>query len=74
MGTLNDIVSVTITNEASTVQQAGFGVPLILSHSAGWVERVREYSSLTEVQVDFVSTRCSARTRGLRSSSSAEPR
>lgn len=56
MGTLNDIVSVTITNEASTVQQAGFGVPLILSHSAAWVERVREYSSLTEVQVDFAAS------------------
>jgi hypothetical protein len=53
MATLNDIVQVTITSEVSAVQQAGFGVPLILSHSAAWVERVREYASLAAVQVDF---------------------
>jgi len=53
MGTLSDVVQVTITSEVSAVQQAGFGVPLILSHSAAWVERVREYSSIAEVQADF---------------------
>lgn len=56
MGTLNDVVSVSITSVASKVTQAGFGVPLILSHSAAWVERVREYSSLTGVQADFATT------------------
>lgn len=56
MGTLNDVVSVAITSVASKVTQAGFGVPLILSHSAAWVERVREYTSLTGVQTDFATT------------------
>lgn len=56
MGTLNDVVSVAITSVASKVTQAGFGVPLILSHSAAWVERVREYATLTAVQTDFATT------------------
>lgn len=56
MGTLNDIVQVTITSLASKVTQAGFGVPLILSCSAAWVERVREYSTLAAVQADFAIT------------------
>lgn len=56
MSNLNDIVSVSITSEVSSVQQQGFGVPLILSYSAAWVERVREYSSLAAVQADFATT------------------
>lgn len=53
MATLADIVQVLITSVASRVTQVGFGVPLILSYSASWVERVREYTSLTAVQTDF---------------------
>lgn len=56
MATLNDIVQVLITSVASKVTQAGFGVPLILSYSAAWVERVREYTSLTGVQADFAAS------------------
>lgn len=56
MGTLTDVVQVSITSVASKVTQAGFGVPLILSHSAAWVERVREYSELTAVALDFATT------------------
>jgi len=51
-----DIVQITITSEASKVSQAGFGMPLILSASAAWVERVREYDSLTAVQADFAAS------------------
>lgn len=56
MATLSDIVQVLITSIASKVTQAGFGVPMILSYSAAWTERVREYSSLTAVQTDFATT------------------
>lgn len=56
MATLTDIVQVLITSIASKVTQAGFGVPMILSYSAAWTERVREYSSLTGVQTDFATT------------------
>lgn len=56
MAMLSDIVSVLITSVASKVTQAGFGVPMILSYTAAWVERVREYTSLTAVQADFATT------------------
>jgi hypothetical protein len=56
MGTLSDVVQLTITAEAAKATQAGFGMPLIVSHSAGWVERVREYSDLAAVAVDFATT------------------
>lgn len=56
MATLNDIVQVLITSVASKVTQAGFGVPMILSSSAAWTERVREYTTLTGVQADFATT------------------
>lgn len=53
---LTDIVQVSISTTALAVTQAGFGVPLILSHSATWVERVRFYADLTAVAVDFAAT------------------
>jgi len=56
MATLSDIVQVLITSVASKVTQAGFGVPMILSSSAAWTERVREYTTLTGVQADFATT------------------
>lgn len=56
MGTLSDVVQVAITSVASKVTQAGFGTPLILSYSAAWPERVREYSELTAVALDFATT------------------
>lgn len=56
MGVISDVVEVTITSEAAKVSQTGFGLPLIVSHSAAWAERVREYTSLTDVAVDFLAT------------------
>ncbi|MCC6178818.1 MAG: DUF3383 family protein [Phycisphaerales bacterium] len=56
MSAIPDIVQITITSEASKVSQAGFGLPLILSSTAAWVERVREYDSLAAVQADFATS------------------
>lgn len=56
MGVITDVVQLTITAEAAKVSQTGFGLPLIVSHSAAWAERTREYSSLADVAVDFATT------------------
>lgn len=53
---LSDIVTVSISVQSAGVTQAGFGVPLILSHTASWIERVRFYASLTGVATDFATT------------------
>lgn len=53
---LSDIITVNISLATAGVAQAGFGVPLILSHTAAWVERVRFYSSLAGVLTDFATT------------------
>lgn len=50
---LSDHVSLTITQDSVGVARAGFGVPLILSATAAWVERVRFYNSLSDVAADF---------------------
>lgn len=50
---LEDIVNVTITTDTVGVSQAGFGVPLILSGTAAWAERIRFYTSSAAVLVDF---------------------
>lgn len=50
---LNEHVSITITQDSVGVARAGFGVPLILSVNAAWTERVRSYGSLLEVADDF---------------------
>lgn len=56
MASVKDIIEVTVNTAAARVAQAGFGVPLILSHSATWTERTRVYESLAEVLVDFAAT------------------
>ena len=53
---LSEIVNITTTTEAAGVTQAGFGVPLILSANATFPERVRTYTSLTELANDGFST------------------
>lgn len=50
---LNDFVTISITKDTVGVSRAGFGVPLILSATAAWVERVRFYTSFAAVAVDF---------------------
>ncbi len=53
---LSDIVAVNISTLTAGVTQAGFGIPLILSHTATWVERTRTYSSAVSVSADFAVT------------------
>lgn len=51
---LSDIVSITISTESVLVEQAGFGVPLILANDCpgGFTERVRSYTSLAGLTGD----------------------
>ena len=50
---LSDIVNVVITTQNPGVTQAGFGIPLILSHTAAWAERTRTYNNIADVGADF---------------------
>jgi hypothetical protein len=52
---LSDIVNISITTQAATVQQAGFGIPMILAGDAGvlFTERAREYTDLSGLVADF---------------------
>lgn len=52
---LNDIVDVVITRQTQTVSEAGFGIPMILGTNLSFTQRVKEYSSLDEVALDFSS-------------------
>lgn len=56
MGTLTDYVTITITQNSVGVTRAGFGVPLILSATAAFAERIRFYTDLAGVAVDFAVT------------------
>ena len=53
---LSDIVSISITAATRTPARAGFGIPLITSFTATWAERVRTYSKLADVVVDFATS------------------
>lgn len=53
MSTLSEHVSLTITQDSVGIARAGFGIPLILSHTVSWNERVRFYGSLPDVADDF---------------------
>lgn len=56
MGLLNSNIVITITGTSRAVTQAGFGVPMIMSHTAAWVERIRFYTTIAAVAVDFATT------------------
>ncbi len=53
---LSDTVDISITQDSVGVQRAGFGVPMLLSGYAAFAERIRYYSSLSEVAADFATT------------------
>jgi hypothetical protein len=53
MTTIRQIVTVNITRDTTPVTQVGFGIPLFLGLGKGFTERVRFYTSTTEVAVDF---------------------
>lgn len=52
---LSDIVTIQISTQVARVERAGFGMPLVLAADApvGFTERVRLYSDMTGVEVDF---------------------
>lgn len=50
---LSDIATINVSTTGAGVTRAGYGVPMIVSHTAAWAERTRTYSSLTAVAVDF---------------------
>lgn len=50
---LNDIVNVVITRQTQQVTEAGFGIPLILGTNVNFTDRIRFYSSMDDVAVDF---------------------
>lgn len=50
---LIDHVTITISADSVGLARLGFGIPLIVSHSATWAERVRSYTSIAGVAVDF---------------------
>lgn len=50
---LDQIVNVTVVVQNPGITEAGFGVPLIVSHSASWVERTRTYTDIDGVGDDF---------------------
>lgn len=56
MGALSNHVNLVITADSVSVARAGFGIPLVLSATASFPERVRRYSSQAEVLVDFPTT------------------
>ena len=53
---LTDYVLVNITQTSVGLARAGFGVPLIISETATWLERVRLYGGIADVAADFPDT------------------
>lgn len=53
MSELAEHVTLTITANTVGIARAGFGVPMILSHSVTWTERTRSYGSLGDIAADF---------------------
>lgn len=53
---LIDHVTLAITQDSVGISRAGFGTPLLASHNASFAESTRIYTSLVDVQVDFVAT------------------
>ncbi len=51
---LDDIANISISTSGGGLSLPGFGTPLILGgYSKAWAERVRTYTSLTDLSVDF---------------------
>src|SRR5262245_54585804 len=52
-GAIGDHVLVQLTIDSVGLARQGFGVPMILSHNASFIDRVRYYTSITAVGDDF---------------------
>lgn len=53
---LSDVATVTIVAKNPGINAAGFGIPLLTSASAVWVERTRTYNDINDVVADFATT------------------
>lgn len=49
---LSDHVTLTITIQSVGIPRAGFGLPMVLSHNAGWSDRIRYYTSTSGAAQD----------------------
>lgn len=50
---LSDIVNVIITRQTPNITEAGFGIPMILGTNVAFLERIKYYSSIADVALDF---------------------
>lgn len=50
---LSDVATINVTSTGAGVTRPGYGVGNAVSHTAGWAERYRTYSSLAGVAADF---------------------
>ncbi len=53
MASLSSHITVTVTANSVGPARAGFGTPMIPSHTASWAERVRSYSDYAAVLADW---------------------
>jgi len=53
---LDQIIDISISLSTKTITQAGFGIPMFLGESMKINQRVKSYSNMTEVAIDFAST------------------
>lgn len=53
---LSYVVTTTVKVQGPSVTQQGFGIPIIVSHSAAWLERFRTYNQPSDVVADFAVT------------------
>lgn len=58
---LNDIIQVSVSATAPAITTLGFGTPLVLSHTATFPDRVKNYFTMAEVEADFADQYCSER-------------
>lgn len=56
MGALSNYVTLTITQNSVGITRAGFGVPMILSITAAFPQRLRFYNDIAGVAADFPTT------------------
>lgn len=56
MSVESEIVEISITQDSAGLQRAGFGTALFISHNATFSERVRYYSSIDDLALDWAAT------------------
>ena len=56
MTDLNSLISIQINRATATVQRASFAIPCFIAAHVGFADRAKEYTSTTEVAVDFTTT------------------